>query len=189
MNSWGQKLVFSNWDEMVSSGSVLFWSFTDLDFLDCKLYIHCLAHIHSFHLFIEAFIECLLLSRLASNYSLKGDSFGTHLKTQASYLIFLSAVQMHQISRLLGRALETGSSLLPFPLLRICREPPKNQGPEEMLPVMLHISSPTVTIYAWDGVAVPTFAYPHGASSCPLVSAFVSRKSLAVNITASQVIE
>ena len=58
-----------------------------------------------------------------------------------------------------------------------------------MPPVMLHISSPTVTICAWDGVAVPTFAYPHEASSCPLVSASVSRKSLAVNITASQVTE
>ena len=33
------------------------------------------------------------------------------------------------------------------------------------------------------------FAYPHGASSCPLLSAFVSRKSLAANITASQVTE
>lgn len=58
-----------------------------------------------------------------------------------------------------------------------------------MLPVMLHISSPTVTICAWDGVTVPTFAYPQGASSCPLVSACVSRKSLAVNITTSQVTE
>ena len=39
------------------------------------------------------------------------------------------------------------------------------------------------------GFTVPLLVYPHGASSCPLVSAFVWCRSLAVNVTASQVTE
>lgn len=58
-----------------------------------------------------------------------------------------------------------------------------------MPPVGLCISSLKFTTHAWMGFTLLLFAYPHGASSCPLVSAFVSRRSLAVNIAASQVTE
>lgn len=36
-------------------------------------------------------------------------------------------------------------------------------------------------------LTLPKLAYPHGASSCPLILDFVSCRSLAVNIAASQV--
>ena len=57
------------------------------------------------------------------------------------------------------------------------------------MPPVMPTFAPPQWQYMPGRVTVPVFAYPHGASSCPLVSAFVSRKSLAVNITASQVTE
>lgn len=104
------KLVFSNWDYIVPSGSVLFWSFTDLDSGVCRLFIHSLTHsfISVTHSQKHLSSACCFLSLLPI-ISLRGGSFGRLLKRLVSWLVFLSAVWMCEIWRLLERALKIGS--------------------------------------------------------------------------------
>lgn len=137
-----------------SRGNALFWSFTDLDPGVCRLFIHLFTRpfislVHSQKPLSSA---CCFLC-LAPITSLKGDPFRRLLRRPVRWLIFLSAIWMHEIGWLLERALEIDSSFLLFPLLRVCREPPANQGPGEMPPARPSIPFRKFTMFTRDGAA------------------------------------